>query len=158
MQTTTTRLTAQKAMENVAKVEKAFPIPAAWNSWRPTAWPGPTATQWRSFLPRPWQGKGKGKSKGKGKGKGGKGDVEMGGAGCVGQNYDLSCYYDNECWGGGAGWGEEFFGSVGCLSEWLGITQTDSAKTLEVPTPALHKNVTAKRQSLKKIRFTTDDD
>ena len=103
----------------------AYPIPAAWNSWRPLC------SQWRSFIPRPWQSKGKGKH-GKGQKGKGKGDVEMGGAGYVGQDYDYS-YYDTagECWNGG------LLGSFGCLEEWPGLTPNDSAQTLEVITPLL---------------------
>ena len=83
----------------------------------------------RSFIPRPWQSKRKGKQ-GKGQKGKGKGDVEMGGAGYVGQDYDYS-YYDpaNEYWNVG------FSGSLGCVNEWLGLTPNNSAQTLEVITP-----------------------
>ena len=39
------------------------PVPAAWSSWRPGAFPGPSSDQWRAWIPR-GKGKGKGKSKG----------------------------------------------------------------------------------------------
>jgi len=42
-----------------------MPTSSAWSSWRPGPFPGPSAAQWRGWLPK--MGKGKGKSKGKGK-------------------------------------------------------------------------------------------
>ena len=42
-----------------------IPVPAAWNSWRPTTFTAPSPQQWRQWMPK---GKGKGqKRKGKGK-------------------------------------------------------------------------------------------
>ena len=68
------------------------PLPAAWSSWRPPAWPGPSASQWRAWTPKPFKGKGKGKS-GKGvKGKGKTEDIDMGDAGYVGDVYDYVNY------------------------------------------------------------------
>ena len=48
-----------------------YPITTAWSSWRPGTFPGPSAAQWNSWLPKP-----KEKGKGKGKNKGGKGDLK----------------------------------------------------------------------------------
>ena len=55
-----------------------YPITTAWSSWRPGTFPGPSAAQWNSWLPKP-----KGKGKGKGKNKGGKGDFKGKGKGHV---------------------------------------------------------------------------
>ena len=69
-------------------------IPAAWSSWRPGPWPGPTPAQWRSFMPRTKGcgkakgSKGKGKTgKGKGKGLGNEGDAAYVGYDFVNENY-----------------------------------------------------------------------
>ena len=55
------------------------PTTAAWSSWRPGSFPGPSPQQWRGWFPS-FKGKGKGKGKGgKGKGKGkGQGGGSMG--------------------------------------------------------------------------------
>ena len=62
-----------------------YPNSAAWSSWRPGTFPGPSPAQWRQWLPKPpkgggkkgggknQNGKGKGGKKGKGQGVGGKG-------------------------------------------------------------------------------------
>ena len=50
---------------------KGLPVPAAWSSWRPPAFAGPSAQQWRQWMPR----KGADKGKGKGKGKSGIGEL-----------------------------------------------------------------------------------
>ena len=44
---------------------KGFPVSAAWSSWRPPAFPGPSPQQWRQWMPRKGADKGKGKGKGK---------------------------------------------------------------------------------------------
>ena len=44
---------------------KGFPVSAAWSSWRPPAFPGPSPQQWRQWMPRKGAEKGKGKGKGK---------------------------------------------------------------------------------------------
>ena len=38
-----------------------MPVPAAWSSWRPGAFPGPSPQQWKQWMPRKGSGKGKGK-------------------------------------------------------------------------------------------------
>jgi len=58
---------------------KGVPHPAAWSAWRPGAFPGPTAQQWRQWMPKKGKGKGKG-GKGKGTGKG-KGQMDPAGVG-----------------------------------------------------------------------------
>ena len=63
-----------------------YPISTAWSSWRPGTFPGPSAAQWNSWLPKP---KGKGKGKGKGKNKGGKGDLKGNGKGHVNEMLNL---------------------------------------------------------------------
>ena len=61
-----------------------YPITTAWSSWRPGTFPGPSAAQWNSWLPKP-----KGKGKGKGKNKGGKGDLKGNGKGHVNEMLNL---------------------------------------------------------------------
>ena len=49
----------------VGKGGKGYPMAAAWSSWRPPAYAGPSAQQWRQWIPRKGADKGKGKGKGK---------------------------------------------------------------------------------------------
>ena len=37
----------------------AYPTSTAWSTWRPPVSPGPTANQWRFWMPRQFKGKGK---------------------------------------------------------------------------------------------------
>jgi hypothetical protein len=106
---------------------KGYPITTAWSAWRPGSYPGPTASQWNSWLPKFPKGKGKGKGKGKSSGyKGGKGDK-----------------------GGGKGKGQGQYGNIGELQhQWgppLGHVQNTYWDTNEfgnlVPICAL-RNVT----------------
>ena len=91
-----------------AKGGGGYPITTAWSSWRPGAFPGPTAAQWSSWLPKPWKGKGKGKGQSgkgdKGKGKGyskGKGKSKGQGQGfdSTGQGNLGELQWDQQQWG-----------------------------------------------------------
>ena len=74
-------------------------LPAALSSWRPPAWPGPSASQWRAWTPKPFKGKGKGKSGKGGKGKGETGDIDMGDAAYVGNGYNYFNYAISDGYG-----------------------------------------------------------
>ena len=53
---------------------KGFAVTAAWSSWRPPSFPGPSPQQWKQCMLR----KGADKGKGKGKGKSGIGELSWG--------------------------------------------------------------------------------
>ena len=93
---------------------KAVPLPSAWSSWKPATWPGPTATQWRSFAPRiGWQ---KGKGKGKGKGKSGKGNPKGKGKDNAMGEVPMQMGYFGSWNGFGSNW-DNFGGDMGLLTK-----------------------------------------
>ena len=76
----------QRECPHAAASKGNYPITTAWSSWRPGTFPGPSAAQWNSWLPKP-----KGKGKGKGKNKGGKGDFKGKGKGHVNEMLNFWC-------------------------------------------------------------------
>ena len=92
---------------------KGVPLPSAWAAWRPSAWPGPSSAQWRSFMPKGGKGQ-KGKGTGKGKGKG-KGDGKSGDFGAAPMQMGYFGAWDGSHADSWSGW-DGFAGNMGLLT------------------------------------------